>query len=45
MTTAKDTVLLVDDDPAILFTVGDLLESTGYCVAKAASAGHALQPV
>ena len=38
--TAK--ILLVDDDPAILLTVGDQLRFEGYTVIKAASAEQAL---
>ncbi len=39
----KDTILLVDDDPAILLTVGDRLESEGYAVIRAASSEQALE--
>jgi len=45
MTAGKGTILLVDDDPAILLTVGDSLQSAGYNVMKAASADEALASV
>ena len=38
----KGTLLLVDDDPAILLTVGDKLQHAGYEVVRAASAEQAL---
>ena len=39
---AEKTILLIDDDPAILMTVGDRLEFEGYRVIKAASAQQGL---
>jgi two-component system response regulator HydG len=38
-----DTVLLVDDDPDVLRTVGAFLEHTGYVVIRAASGEEALE--
>jgi CheY-like chemotaxis protein len=40
---SKGLIALVDDDPAILLTVGDQLESQGYAVVKAESAEQCLQ--
>jgi len=37
------TILLVDDDPGILLTVGDRLELEGYAVIRASSGDEALQ--
>jgi CheY-like chemotaxis protein len=42
MTTIRSTILLVDDDPAILLSVGDQLSLAGYEVVKAASAEEAM---
>ena len=40
----KSRILLVDDDPAIRFSVGDFLESRGYEVEEAGSLRpHALR--
>ena len=39
----KGTILLVDDDPAILLSVGDQLQFEGYEVVKAESAEQALE--
>ncbi len=39
----RGTILLVDDDPAILLTIGDQLQFEGYRVIKAESAEQALQ--
>ena len=41
MTTTKATILLVDDDPAILITIGDVLQFKGYNVITATSAEQA----
>lgn len=41
MTTTKATILLVDDDPTILITIGDALQFKGYKVITAASAEQA----
>jgi CheY-like chemotaxis protein len=41
MTTTKATILLVDDDPTILTTIGDTLQFEGYKVITAASAEQA----
>lgn len=41
MTNANATILLVDDDPAILLTLGDKLQFLGYTVITAISAGKA----
>lgn len=43
MGAAKGTILLVDDDPAILLSVGDQLQFEGYEVVKAQSAEQALE--
>jgi CheY-like chemotaxis protein len=42
MTITKGTILLVDDDPAILLSVGDQLAFEGYTVVKASTAEQAL---
>ena len=42
MSITKGIILLVDDDPAILLSVGDQLGFEGYTVIKAASAEQAL---
>jgi len=42
MAGSKGTILLVDDDPAILLSVGDQLQFEGYEVEKAESAEQAL---
>jgi DNA-binding response OmpR family regulator len=42
MSNAKGTVLLVDDDPAILLTIGDELASDGYNVVRAETAEQCL---
>jgi CheY-like chemotaxis protein len=42
MKTDKGTILLVDDDPAILLSVGDQLTFEGYEVIKASTAEQAL---
>ncbi len=42
MTYSRGIILLVDDDPAILLTVGDLLQFNGYEVIKASTAEQAL---
>lgn len=39
----SDTILLVDDDPAVLLTVGDRLRLEGYNVTTSASGEEALQ--
>lgn len=39
----KGTILLVDDDPAILLSIGDQLELEGYRVVSASSAEQAIQ--
>lgn len=41
MTNSNATLLLVDDDPAIMLTIGDKLQSLGYKVIKATSAEEA----
>lgn len=43
MPTNRGTILLVDDDPAILLSVGDQLQFEGYTVVKAESAEQALE--
>jgi DNA-binding response OmpR family regulator len=40
MNANKKTILLLDDDPAILMTVGDLFANAGYEVVKASSAAE-----
>jgi CheY-like chemotaxis protein len=42
MNKVRRTILLVDDDPAILLSVGDKLQFEGYTVVKAASAESAI---
>lgn len=42
MSITKGTILLVDDDPAILLSVGDQLGFEGYTVIKASTAEQAL---
>jgi CheY-like chemotaxis protein len=42
MTYSRGKILLVDDDPAILLTVGDQLQFNGYEVVKASTAEQAL---
>jgi DNA-binding response OmpR family regulator len=44
-THAAKQILLIDDDPAILMTVGDRLALEGYGVAKAASAREGLDAI
>jgi CheY-like chemotaxis protein len=41
----RGTILLVDDDPAILLTLGDQLQFEGYRVIKAESAEQALKRI
>jgi CheY-like chemotaxis protein len=43
MSTRNATILLVDDDPSILLTMGDSLQYHGYTVIKAATAEQASQ--
>ncbi len=43
MSDSKGMILLVDDDPAILLSVGDQLQFEGYEVVKAESAEQALE--
>ena len=42
MTVPLASVLLVDDDPAVLLTLGRVLEKAGHSVTPAADAAHAL---
>ncbi len=42
MAATRETILLIDDDPAILLSVGDQLRFEGYAVVEAASAEEAL---
>ncbi len=42
---AQDTILVVDDDPAILATVEEILTSEGYTVATATNGAQALQAI
>ncbi len=43
MTTTQDRILLVDDDPAVLLSVGDQLRLDGYEVVTAETGDQALQ--
>jgi CheY-like chemotaxis protein len=43
MSDSRGTILLVDDDPAILLAVGDKLQFEGYRLVKVASAESAIQ--
>jgi CheY-like chemotaxis protein len=43
MTYSRGKIMLVDDDPAILLTVGDQLQLNGYEVVKASTAEQALE--
>jgi CheY-like chemotaxis protein len=43
MNYSKGTILLVDDDPAILLSVGDQLQFNGYKVVKVSTAEQALE--
>lgn len=40
MTNANATILLVDDDPAILLTLGDKLQFLGYTVSRLSRPGR-----
>ena len=42
---AQDTILVVDDDPAILATVEEILTSEGYAVATATNGAQALEAI
>jgi CheY-like chemotaxis protein len=42
---AEDTILVVDDDPAILATVEEILTSEGYDVATAINGAQALEAI
>ena len=42
---AQDTILVVDDDPAILATVEEILMSEGYAVATATNGAQALEAI
>lgn len=43
MTVPLASLLLVDDDPDVLLTLGMVLEKAGYIVTTAADATHALR--
>jgi len=43
MNSSRPKILLVDDDPSVLVTVGDLLEAEGFAVTRAASTDEALR--
>ena len=43
MSGSEATIVLVDDEPAILMTVGDRLQSHGYSVTRVASAEECLR--
>lgn len=43
MSAKNTTILLVDDDPSILMTIGDILQYNGYTVVKAVTAEQASQ--
>lgn len=45
MTAINGTILLIDDDPSILLTLGDALALSGYKVRRSSSAEHALTDV